>query len=92
MEVAGNTLLFRDTSFIRTKIQCNVYKKAAPNTLVEGGDGTSFALTTDFIEYVVPLLGEMMVLLCKVKSWSWGTESALIWHFISCDVALLVKL
>ena len=49
MEVAGNTPPFRDTSFIRTKIQCDVYKRAAPNTLVEGG-GTSFALTTDFIE------------------------------------------
>lgn len=44
MEVAGNTLLFRDTSFIRTKIQCNVYKKAAPNTLVEGGMGLALHL------------------------------------------------
>lgn len=49
MEVAGNTPPFRDTSFIRTKIQCDVYKRAAPNTLVEGG-GISFALTTDSTE------------------------------------------
>jgi len=49
MEVAGNTPPFRDTSFIRTKIQCDVYKRAAPDTLVEGG-GTSFAPTTDFVE------------------------------------------
>jgi len=71
-------------------VQC--LQKSCSKHLGGGGDGTSFALTTDFIEDVVPLLGEMMVLLCKVKSWSWGTESALIWHFISCDVALLVKL
>lgn len=45
MEVAGNIPPFQDTSFIRTKIQCDVYKRAAPNTLVEGG-GTSFALLT----------------------------------------------
>lgn len=38
MEAAGNILLSRDTSFIRTKIQCYVYKKkkTAPNTLVNG--------------------------------------------------------
>lgn len=60
--------------------------------LGEGG-GTSFALTTDFIEDMwFHYWGEMVVLFCKVKSWSWGTESALIWHFISCDVALLIKL
>lgn len=27
-----------------------MFTKAAPNTLVEGGGGTSFALTIDFIE------------------------------------------
>lgn len=49
MEVAGNTLPFRDTSFIRTKIQCNVYKSCSKH-LGGGGGGTSFALTIDFIE------------------------------------------
>lgn len=92
MEVAGNIPPFLDTSFIRTKIQCNVYKRAAPNTLVRGV-GLALHLLTDFIEDMwFHYWGEMVVLFCKVKSWSWGTESALIWHFISCDVALLIKL